>query len=246
MSSPQRMRGQSTVEFAVGAAALILLLLGVLLLSGFQEAQRRTISAARHAAFLQIWGNARGGEALVRHLHALHFDDPGFVRPVGNPRWIAPADITAGVQIAGVQGAASVAATALLQPLRIASGFLNSGFDLAAGGYRFAQVGVRLRPMSTLPAPFDALDLSLTHSMSLLGDGWNASGSPHTARRTAGLVPTSALAGFSALWRTLAAPLALLEPNLDRLCLGLIEPERVPEDRLGPASGPANQEGACR
>jgi hypothetical protein len=35
------------------------------------------------------------------------------------------------------------------------------------------------------------------------------------------------------MWRPLLAPLALLEPSLGDLCFGLIEPDRIPEDRLG-------------
>ncbi|MGC4027972.1 MAG: hypothetical protein QM696_03735 [Steroidobacteraceae bacterium] len=232
MSRASHMQGQSTVEFAAGAATLVLLLTGTLVLSGFQEAQRRTLSAARHAAFLQMWGE-RNDEALAARLHALHFDDPGYTRPAGSQRWIGRGSVAAATQGSAVQGVAGTAASALLRPLQLSSGFLNADFDLSPGGYQSARVTVQLRPSVRLPAPFDALDLSVSHAVSLLGDAWNASGSRQVRQRTAGLVPTSALAGFSSLWQGIAAPLSLLEPNLDRLCPGLIEPEGVPEDRLG-------------
>lgn len=238
------MRGQSTAEFAVAASALMLMLLGMVILAGFQEAQRRTQNAARHAAFLQMWHNRRGGDALQVRLHRLHFDDPGYVRPSGDPAWIAARDIGAASQPAGLQGGAATAAQGLVQPLRVAGGFLNANFDLTAQGYGQTEVSARLRPSFRLPAPFDSLDLTVSHSMSLLGDAWNSADSRQVANRTAGLVPTSVLSGFSTLWRGIAAPLSLLEPNLDRLCLGLIEPEAVPEDRLGPVTA-ARGAGRC-
>lgn len=231
----KRMRGQSTVEFAVGAASLLLLWLGLLALAGMQEAERRLMVASRHAAFSRIWHPAGTAPAAPLRLHSSHFSDAGYVRPFGDPHWITSEDVQSAAAARPLTGIAGTASEVLLRPLQVAGGFLGAGFDLRPDGYATGEVRVRLRPQRGLPPPFDTLDLWLDSAMHLLGDGWSASGTPQVRARTAGLVPTARLAAMSEGWRALAAPLAIVEPNLDRLCLGLIEPEQVPEDRLGPA-----------
>jgi hypothetical protein len=133
----------------------------------------------------------------------------------------------------------------MLAPLRAAGGFLGGGFDLRNAGYRVGSINVRVAPIDSLPQPFRELDLQLDQPYALLTDGWNAAGPEHVHARAGGLVPTQRLTGVAALWRGLAAPLTLLEPSLNTLCLGLIEPDAVPEDRLERRIGPARRDVVC-
>jgi hypothetical protein len=227
--------GQAMTEFAVGVSAFSLLAVGTLTIAGFQEAQRRAIAGARHAAFESAWRNGRTATiAPAEQVFRTHFDDYGFVRQLPEERWITSSNVRIADSDQEAPGHASTAATLFLAPLRLAGGFLGGGFDLANSGYRTVMLSVDLPASRRLPDPFPRLELTLSQPMTLLSDAWNAGGSSHVLERTAGLVPTHSLAALSSLWRPVATPLALIEPGIDELCLGLIEPEDVPEDRLGP------------
>jgi len=126
--------------------------------------------------------------------------------------------------------------------LRAASGFLSSGFDLRGDQLVAGEVRAQIAALPGLPSPFDALELEFSAPFALMADGWHAGGPPHVARRAGGLVPTERLSGINELWRPLSVPLAIVEPSLRELCLGLIEPDRIPEDRLGPGRSAA---GGC-
>ena len=194
-----------------------------------------------------IWRSGRMAttapdEAIFR----THFNDDGFVRPVPASQWIAPADVSVADSEQAAPGHASTAATLLLAPLQAAGGFLGSAFDLSDAGYRTVTVSADLPASRSLPDPFPALELTLAEPMTILSDAWNASGSTHVLQRTGGLVPTQALASLSEGWRPLATALAIVEPGINELCLGLIEPEGVPEDRLGPQLVRSPPRGECR
>jgi hypothetical protein len=92
--------------------------------------------------------------------------------------------------------------------------------------------------MNDLPEPFRSIRIDLTQPYALMTDDWNSGGPQQVRRRTSGLVPTQMLAGVAAIWRVLLAPLSLFEPALSELCLGQIEPDRIPEDRLGAGASP--------
>jgi hypothetical protein len=237
------MRGQSLVEFSVGCTLLALLFVGTLALVDMQDTQRRTLVAARQAGFEQMWLHGRGEEMQAR-LQAAHFDpNEGADRFVsGMP--LRTASLVMESRRGALPGTTATASEVLLRPLQAAGGFLGSNFDLDTGGFQAVTVRSSLQRAPEWVVPFDALPLTMQHTMTLVADGWNAGSATHVGQRTSGLVPTSAMRSVSNLWRTLAAPLALVEPNLDQLCLGLIEPERVPEDRLG--AGTTALPGDCR
>lgn len=232
------------VEFAVSVAALLLLLLGMLALTGMQEGQRRAVVAAREVALVESWHAGRVAAPLAARVHVNHFAGPGYVRPYDDAAWLREQDVEARRLPRAIEGAAGAATEALLRPLQVTGGLLGAGFDLEPGGYQTGEVQVRMRPDPRLPAPFDALDLRFAAAMHVLGNDWSAAGSAHVESRTAALVPTSPLREISRGWQSLAAPLAIVEPNIDRLCLGFIEAEQVPEDRLGPGGSPVS--GPCR
>lgn len=232
-------------EFAVGAASLSLLLLGMLALGGYQEVDRRSVVAARQLAWQDSWLMAAADPAArVRQIHHAHFSDSGTLDPAGRLLLVGDDRLELEAGRAPPTGLAGTTAQALLLPLRTASGFLGAGFDLDESGLARGVVRAHIGPLRGMPAPFSTLELSLQTPYALLGDAWHAAGSTHVRARAAGLVPTGRLAAISNLWGPLSVPLGLLEPSLRGLCPGVIEPDRIPEDRLGPGHTPLP--GACQ
>jgi len=220
-------------EFAVCAASLCLLLLGTVTISGYQEAQRRTIVAARQAAFEGGWlGDRVSSQSQSSHLATWHFTDAGLVDATGKAQTVDADSVRVTGEVAAVPGQAAIATNVLLTPLRVAGGFLGAGFDLDGQGLRSGTVSAQVRGDNDLPSPFRDLQLGFTQPYALLVDAWNAANPRHVSGRAGGLVPTHALGSLSGLWQGLLAPVSLLEPSLRQLCLGLIEPDRVPDDRL--------------
>lgn len=226
--------GQSMTEFAAGSALLVLLLLGALSLGGYQEADRRLVLAARQSAWQQSWAPAGDAAALARALHGEHLDDPGVRDPSGRALLVAEDGLTLSRSALETSGVAGAAAGLMLAPLRTASSFLGAGFDLRDDGLQQGNLQAHVAPLRGMPAPFNTLEFDLGASWALLGDAWHAGGVRHVQQRAGGLVPSARLKAVNAIWAPLAVPLGLVEPSLGQLCLGLIEADRVPEDRLGP------------
>ncbi len=234
-----KQHGQSMTEFAVGAAALTLLLLGSITIAGYQEVQRRTVIAARQAAFEVAWRGARTDRAiLVRDVVARSLDDAALTDAVGHGRYVLRSGITATATDLQPTGLAQNAGSAMVAPLRVAGGFLGGNFDLRTNGLLSGTVTVDIGPQARLPQPFDTMTVQLRQPFALMTDAWNAGNPRHVLGRTTGLVPTSALTSLQSFWQPLLAPLSLIEPSLSQLCLGLIEPDRIPEDRLGAGRTP--------
>lgn len=226
--------GQSMTEFAAGSALLVLLLLGALSLGGYQEADRRLVLAARQSAWQQSWAPAGDAAALARALHGEHLDDPGVRDPSGRALLVAEDGLTLSRSALETSGVAGAAAGLMLAPLRTASSFLGAGFDLRDDGLQQGNLQAHVAPLRGMPPPFNTLEFDLGASWALLGDAWHAGGVRHVQQRAGGMVPSARLKAVNAIWAPLAVPLGLVEPSLGQLCLGLIEADRVPEDRLGP------------
>ncbi|MEO8315476.1 MAG: TadE family protein [Pseudomonadota bacterium] len=233
-----RQQGQSMTEFAVGMAVMTLLLLGSITLAGYQKVQRRMALAARQAAFQVAWLGSRADRAnTVRRAADLHLDDPALVDPFGN-RFVRTSDISVAAAMQSAPERAQSAARLMVEPLRAVGGFLGGNLDLAVNGLSAGSIAVTIQPNPALPEPFAGMSVELRQPFSQMADAWNSSGPGQVRSRTSALVPASALAELQMLWRPLLAPLALIEPSLSRLCLGIIEPDRIPEDRLGPGRTP--------
>jgi hypothetical protein len=232
------MRGQSLVEFAAGAASMSLLLLGSVLLAGYQTVDRRGLFAARQQGYEGAWLASRAGTIpRAEALHAAHLADPRVSAPFDGKQYVA-ANGLAVMSGTSSAGAAVTAANVMVQPLRLTGGFLNPGFDLTPDGWIGGELRTRLLPPAGAPAPFNNLELELKAPYAMLGDAWHSGSPQHVVRRTGGLVPGSSLAVISRNWQPLLAPLRLLEPSFGELCLGMVEAERIPEDRLGPGTTP--------
>lgn len=236
-------RGQSMTEFAVCATVIALLLLGTITIAGFQEAQRRGAVLSRQMALQGAWLVSRPDHsASLQDIAQKSVDDPGLVDANG-ARLLQAADVQVQASAQGTPGLARTSAQAMLLPLQVAGGFLGAGFDLDADGLFAGSVNLSLQPGRQRPPPFDSIELELRQPFAWMADAWNASGISQVRSRTAGLVPMSSLSGIQSLWRPLTTPLALIEPSLAQLCLGIIEPDRVPEDRL--AAGRTLLPGRC-
>jgi hypothetical protein len=231
--------GQSITEFAVGAAVFALLLLGSITIAGYQEVQRRMAIAARQSAFASAWAGARANHTQsLREAARRHLDDPAVIDAFGRNPYVTGSAITATASLHASPGVSGTAMRAMLTPLRAAGSMMGGDFDLSADQLLQGTLTVPLARQPALPQPFGSLSLEFRQPVAIMIDAWNAAGVDHVRRRARGLVPASALTGVQALWRPLAAPLSLLEPALGELCLGLIEPDRVPEDRLGAGRSP--------
>lgn len=240
----KRQSGQSMTEFAAGSAVLVLLFLGGLSLGSYQEVDRRLVLAARQTAWQQSWMPSGDAVAIARALHGEHLADAGVRDPSGRRPLVEEDGLAATASRHETSGVAGTAAELMLAPLRVASGFLGSGFDLRDDGLPQGNLQAHVAPLQGMPAPFDSLELDLSAAWALLGDPWHGGGVSHVHQRAGGLVPSASLSAINAIWGPLAVPLRIVEPSLVQLCLGLVEPERVPEDRLGRGSTPLP--GRCR
>ncbi|MBS0388799.1 MAG: hypothetical protein JSR15_09990 [Proteobacteria bacterium] len=219
-------RGQAMVEFAVAAGTLALLLLCMPVLCRYHELQVASIEAARRVAFESSWRAGGAGGLDTASIRAALFPDVGDAAQVSVDRIQASADASA------EPGAAGQSERALLLPFRVAR-LLSGGFDLQAPHLRAARLAVRLTRPEGLPDPFSQVPIEFNERYALVGNDW-ASGSPgQVADRAGGLVFSRAVPPVRALVQWSARLLSVFEPALRQLCLGQVDPERVPADRLG-------------
>ncbi len=110
------------------------------------------------------------------------------------------------------------------------------------------QVAADVPAVRGAPAPFSQLSLRLTERASILTESWNAGDPAHVVARVKPLVPSARLERLIEPMQVLAAPLELVEPAFAQLCIGRIEPDRIPETRLGPRASRSRavvQSGPC-
>jgi len=105
-------------------------------------------------------------------------------------------------------------------------------FDLARDQARNARSTARLNEGPALQWLRAGRSPVFQADLSILVDDWQADDAETVRRRTAAI----SSAGRIAAWRTplelMATPMRLFEPAIERLCLGRIEPDIVPTDRL--------------
>jgi Flp pilus assembly protein TadG len=243
----RRQRGQSLVEFAVGSAALLMLLLGVVTLSGYQEVQRRASVAARQFAYESAWEpSLLSAQVSAQRIHRDNFDDSGLLDSVGRARYVTREGVRVERQQGVAPGLAGDAATLLLTPLAASKPFTGADLDLEAGGYVSGELVARVVTHAWTPEPFRSMDITLHQPYAILSDPWNSGSSSQVHDRTSSLVPTQRLATIANAWQALAVPLSIIEPTIGKLCLGLIEPDTIPEDRLGPRKGAMSLGRVCQ
>jgi hypothetical protein len=237
MSRRRAACGQAMAEFVVSLGVLSILLLGLPALQRYHQLQFAGIGTARELAWLGSADPAgdgsggNGGNAAATELDVFRAQWlPGGSGHV-DARLADVAGLEPVLSRGGLPGVAGEATQALLLPFRPLQA-LGAGFDLDANGLRSAQLTLHVQSPSSLPEPFNGLALDLTERHVVLADGWGAGGVAQAASRAGGLVPTSVLAPARPLLRVGTLLLSVLEPDLRKLCLGLVDPEVVPADRL--------------
>ena len=218
-------RGQALAEFAVAAAVLAMLLLGLPVISRYHDLQVATLQGARRLAFERSW---RGESVAAPDAQTLRSDLLPAAASADQPE---PAAIRASYGRAAIAPQAAGAERALLAPFRLTAR-AGAGFDLRAADLQRASLRVAVSRPEGLPQPFDEIPVELSADYALLGDAWMSADPQQAARRAGALTAGPALqpaAGLLALGRGL---LSIIEPAFREFCPGTIDPERVPADRL--------------
>lgn len=135
-----------------------------------------------------------------------------------------------------VPGLAGIAHRTTTAPLSLIASLTGSPNPFPDEGYQRKQRSRTVVAPEDAPEPFHGLSLRLTEQHTQLGGTWAAADTADVARR----VRSISIAGpANALGKVLSPALQLLrpvEPALAALCLGIVEPDVVPADRLGAAT----------
>lgn len=220
--TPRRIKGQAFSEALVAVLFLIPLLLCMVYLVDLMRAEQGAISTARELALAAV--HAPSGSVA-----------PGLVRQLQDVAM--PAEDTVGQRIEP-----RIAPTALPNAAtdveKVAWGLLLPATLVGVGTFdvpeflpQAAKAGVSLGSTRQLGVTFD-LPVVVEADLAFVA-GHGAARSPDEMRsRTASLSVAGALAEVSEPLQLLATIASLLEPALRRLCVGRIDPEIVPTDRL--------------
>lgn len=244
-------RGQALIEAVVTMLLLVPLFFAIHLMWAWQDARHAALVAARYVAFDAALGMpAQEGRSAREALgqHVLNGRRRGWVSlGASGIELIDDAGVRVGVLPWALPGSlmrTESTAFALLAPaLALGSGAL----DLQRGGGLRSEVTLPARAL-LLPGSFGQVQgPRLEASLAVLGDPWRASGAAVGHGRVASL----SAAGRTREWveplRGVREALALIEPAFERLCLGRIDVDVVPADRLvGSVAGPLDlRQRAC-
>jgi hypothetical protein len=205
-------RGQALIETIVAVLLLVPLLIATIDLW------------RRQAAIQSVQSSARAGVLAFHH----GVDVEAYAaRPDGR---VSGSEVTV---IATPQPSAAQTAEEWAFGLLVPAQVIGVGqFDLARDQARNARSTARLSEGPALQWLRAGSSPTFQAELSILVDDWQADNAETVRRRTAAL----SSAGRIAEWRTplelMAAPMRLFEPAVARLCLGRIEPDIVPTDRL--------------
>lgn len=246
--------GQAMVEMCIIAGVLVLLFFGIWYLGKFHDIQAGTIQVARYAAWERIvrapdftdkqleqqararlftWtrdafkdGDGRANGSGWGTQHAMWTDQAGDAL-VGRPD-----DVTVSTAEAKLPGVVGQKTDQIIAAIEKKTAGFTGGEALPVGGFHTSKVQVKLSNLARLPAPFNALDLSLNESSAVVGDAWDANSPEQVAMRTRPLAPASALQKLAFMLEPLAKALSLVEGSFSELQIGKVCPEIVPADRL--------------
>lgn len=220
--------GQAMAEFSIAAAVLALVLLAMPIIARYHELQLAAIEGARQLAFLDSWNLTGRSNAHVGAVRAALFPT---VAHDGLPEAGA---MDATLEVGASPGNAGTAAKTWLAPFRFLG---SSNFDLRDHGLHAAALKVTVTSPADLPDPFAGLKFDLRSRYEVLGDDWASPGPAQVARRASGLMVPPAASALRPLLSVGKELLALVEPAFRDFCPGLVDPEQVPADRLGPPTG---------
>jgi hypothetical protein len=229
--------GQAMIEFAVAAAALSMLLLGMPVIARYHTLQLASIEGARELAFMSSWRPAGVGAGAS---YSAGGPQAAALRTRFFPEQADHDQASAGAMNVQVLETDPPGVTAAVGRLMLAPFWplqhLGSGFDLHNAGLHRAQLDVAIVLPAATPEPFADIPMAFHERYTLLGDGWSSAGPGQVATRAGGLVLTRAAQALQPLVALGADVLMLIEPALRQFCPGLVNPEILPSDRLGPAA----------
>lgn len=235
----RRQAGQSTVEFAVLALALVPLFLLVSLVGKYIDMMQTTEEASRYVAFegaarnsSSTWKSDAELAAEVRRRFFSNSDAPVKTGDVAgdftahrNPVWT---DAKGRPLIASFADDVGVR-TSVAGLNAIASAMYAGSLGLSHDNLYTAKV--TLRPANASgPAPFDAIGLSTTRKTVLLADAWTARGPAGIRRKIEGVAAMYPIGHMRAFIGVAGlAPALVFDPALE---VGNFDWDVVPCDRL--------------
>lgn len=264
MRAPER--GQAMVEMVLIFGVVVLLFLGVVYLGKFHDIQASTIQAARYAAwertvhspgamsdtriqnqtrarfftantdaFKSTDGLANGASWTTQS--AMWRDHSTRSASIEETRLIArPDDVAVNTSTGPLAGQATKA-------LADGMGFVTSLLDkitggepLPPGGTVTGNVTVKLNNIAALPAPLDALDLTLRESSSVITEQWDASGPRQAALRSRTFTIAGPIAQVDGFLGPIQKAIGIVEPKFTELHFGQVCPDIVPSDRVESAA----------
>jgi hypothetical protein len=235
--NPQR--GQALAETAVAVVLLATVLTAMPCLIAYQDSQRAALRSARDVSYMAGWSGQASQTAIDVRVRAATAELP----------WRHPADgalLLAGDESSTVvhqdsapPGKADALMDFIARPLGESSGSTQGSLPLSRVGYHDVTVQLHVPAMRGAPEPFSKVELPLTERAAVLTESWNAGSPDQVKERVRGVVPSASLGKVAEPVRALAAPLRLIEPAFAALCIGRIEPDRLPRTRLGTAEGRA-------
>jgi hypothetical protein len=194
-----------------------MLVLGPLLIATLSLAQRQ---AAQQTAQSAAWAGAIAAHHGI-DVAELYATDPA---------------VNGGVDVS-LQRTAAPDATEI--PEDIAFALMQPALAVGAGGLDLARAEARRATASVTPAEWlvtawtsDAADRGLRADLSLLVDDWAAPDAAAVWRRTAALSTAGRIDAWRSTLQWAIEPMRLFEPAIAKLCLGRIDPDIVPMDRL--------------
>jgi hypothetical protein len=217
--------GQALIEFAGISIAGTSLLFGLWLIARYQQLETAVVEASRfvaqqRAAVGDFLDDARSAR-LVRSEFFGERQSP----------LVAAADVSVRTSRATAEKPDAFDRTVDAALLQASSSPSLPAVDRAAP--YVASVEMRTTRPFGLPAPLDRLDVTLRATTVISTDSWSAGDSWQVARYAARWVPTATLSSLRPILETFGRIARFLPVDyLHELCVGRIDPEVVPSDRL--------------
>jgi hypothetical protein len=218
-------RGQALIETLVSVLFLTPLFLCTAYLVDFHRASHASGIAAREIALASLHaadGNVDHDDLqAIRDLSIPSSELTGTRLPV----WLEHSeanDVASSVERAG---------DLLLAPVRLSG---SGDFDVPRWQQRRASTGVSMGSLTVIGVPFD-LPVELRSNVIFFSGHGVSGGVAQVRDRTAALSVAGTLATAAQPIEAIASVASVIEPALHQLCIGRINPDIVPADRL-PAS----------
>lgn len=250
-----RQSGQAMVEACVMFGVIALLFLSIWYLGKFHDLQASTIQTARYAAWERTARPSSFSDVdLAKHARARLFmwNQNSFKETDGKAKGQAwgtqsamwedhsgkqrllarPDDVAVITSTENLPGFVATVLDGALQNITKAGAKITDGESLPIGEFYTGRVSVKLANVASLPAPLDALNLTLNERSSLVTNSWDAGSPKQVAMRTRPFAPASAFQEVSQFLGPIRAALSKLEPSFNDFRPGQICPDIVPADRV--------------